>query len=162
VAVECADWFGLSCQFFYDGAGSAGGSAICGSPFGLRGLPPEYSRRAVGLGPSKSATGDLAAGSDSVGDQSLAAPAAPSSRRRVATRSGGPSPPPARIRRRRPRPPALLPDSSRPLFFRLPPSTPCAVVLKPGLHASPILLESQVRSVCGSIRKHAHFARICG
>ena len=63
-------------------------------------------------------------GSDSAGDPSPAAPAAPSSRRRVATRVGRPSPPPARIRRRRPRLPVLLPGSPRPLFFRLPPSPP--------------------------------------
>ena len=48
-----------------------------------------------------------------------AAPAAPSSSQRVATRVGRPSPPPARIRRRRPRLPVLLPGSPRPLFFRL-------------------------------------------
>jgi len=39
----------------------------------------------------------------------------------------------------------------------------CSAVLTKGrLHASPILLDSQVRNACGYIRKHSHFARICG
>jgi len=39
---------------------------------------------------------------------------------------------------------------------------PSAVVVKGGSHASPILLDSQVRSDCGSIRKHVRFAGFCG
>ena len=39
---------------------------------------------------------------------------------------------------------------------------PRAVVVKGGSHASPILLDSQVRSDCGSIRKHVRFAGFCG
>ena len=37
-----------------------------------------------------------------------------------------------------------------------------AVVVKGGSHACPILLDSQVRSDCGSIRKRVRFAEICG
>jgi len=38
---------------------------------------------------------------------------------------------------------------------------PSAVVVKGGSHASPILLDSQVCSDCGSIRKQVRFAEIC-
>jgi len=54
-----------------------------------------------GMGPFSFNTGDYSVGSDSAGDPSPAAPAAPSSRRRVAARVGRPSPPRARIRRER-------------------------------------------------------------